>query len=299
MNYTAFTKTFDFGDGRTITLETGKLAKQAHGSVVLTQGKTMILATVVSNQEAKEDLDFLPLSVDYQEKFAAVGRIPGSFLRRESRLSDYEVLICRIVDRAIRPLFPDDYHSETQVNLYLISSDENILPDAFVGLAASAAICITDIPFAGPISEVRVARVDGKFIINPYKDQLEKSDLDLIVSGTANELNMVEGEMTNASEADMVEALKLAHEYIQKQCAFQLEFCDLLGGRKPFRDYNHEINDEDLKKRVRDDVYQKIYDVAKVPSGKDERSAAFKAILDEYILSKGEGLEDSTKISFY
>ncbi len=295
MNYTAFTKSFDFGDGRTITLETGKLAKQAHGSVVLTMGKTMILATVVSNYEAKEDLDFLPLSVDYQEKFAAVGRIPGSFLRRESRLSDYEVLICRIVDRAIRPLFPDDYHSDTQVNLFLISSDENILPDALVGLAASAAICITDIPFAGPISEVRVARVDGKFIINPYKDQLEKSDLDLIVSGTANELNMVEGEMTNASEADMVEALKLAHEYIKKQCAFQLEFCDLLGGRKPSREYNHEINDEDLKKKVRDDVYQKIYDVAKVPSNKDERSASFKAILDEYILSKGEGLEDSTK----
>jgi polyribonucleotide nucleotidyltransferase len=295
MNYTAFTKSFDFGDGRTITLETGKLAKQAHGSVVLTQGKTMILATVVSNYEAKEDLDFLPLSVDYQEKFAAVGRIPGSFLRRESRLSDYEVLICRIVDRAIRPLFPDDYHSETQVNLFLISSDENILPDALVGLAASAAICITDIPFAGPISEVRVARVDGKFIINPYKDQLEKSDLDLIVSGTANELNMVEGEMTNASEADMVEALKLAHEYIKKQCAFQLEFCDLMGGRKATREYNHEINDEDLKKKVRDDVYQKIYDVAKVPSNKDERSAAFKAILDEYILSKGDGLEDTTK----
>lgn len=295
MNYTAFTKSFDFGDGRTITLETGKLAKQAHGSVVLTQGKTMILATVVSNYEAKEDLDFLPLSVDYQEKFAAVGRIPGSFLRRESRLSDYEVLICRIVDRAIRPLFPDDYHSETQVNLFLISSDENILPDALVGLAASAAICITDIPFAGPISEVRVARVDGKFIINPYKDQLEKSDLDLIVSGTANELNMVEGEMTNASEADMVEALKLAHEYIKKQCAFQLEFCELMGGRKATREYNHEINDEDLKKKVRDDVYQKIYDIAKVPSNKDERSAAFKAILDEYILSKGDGLEDTTK----
>lgn len=295
MNYTAFTKTFDFGDGRTITLETGKLAKQAHGSVVLTQGKTMILATVVSNLEAKEDLDFLPLSVDYQEKFAAVGRIPGSFLRRESRLSDYEVLICRIVDRAIRPLFPDDYHSETQVNLFLISSDENILPDALVGLAASSAICITDIPFAGPISEVRVARVDGKFIINPYKDQLEKSDLDLIVSGTANELNMVEGEMTNASEADMVEALKLAHEYIQKQCAFQLEFCEMLGGRKPFRDYNHEINDDALKQKVRDDLYQKIYDVAKVPSNKDERSASFKAILDEYILSKGEDLEETAK----
>ena len=294
MNYTAFTKSFDFGDGRTLTLETGKLAKQAHGSVVLTMGKTMILATVVSNLEAKEDLDFLPLSVDYQEKFAAVGRIPGSFLRRESRLSDYEVLICRIVDRAIRPLFPDDYHSDTQVNLFLISSDENILPDALVGLAASAAICITDIPFAGPISEVRVARIGGKFVINPYKDQLADSDLDLIVSGTADELNMVEGEMNNASEADMVEALKLAHDFIKKQCAFQLEFCELLGGRKPSRVYCHEVNDEDLKKKVRDDVYQKIYDVAAIPSNKDERSAAFKAILDDYILSQ-EGLEDSTK----
>jgi len=295
MNYNAFTKTFDFGDGRTITLETGKLAKQAHGSVVLTMGKTMILATVVSNYDAKEDLDFLPLSVDYQEKFAAVGRIPGSFLRRESRLSDYEVLICRIVDRAIRPLFPDDYHSETQVNLFLISSDEDILPDALVGFAASTAICITDIPFAGPISEVRVARVEGKFIINPLKSQLEKSDIDLIVSGTANELNMVEGEMTNASEADMVEALKLAHEYIKKQCAFQLEFCEMLGGRKPFREYIHEVNDDTLKQKVRDDLYQKIYDVSKIPSSKDERSESFKAILDEYILSKGEGLEDSTK----
>ena len=294
MNYTAFTKTFDFGDGRTLTLETGKLAKQAHGSVVLTMGKTMILATVVSNYEAKEDLDFLPLSVDYQEKFAAVGRIPGSFLRRESRLSDYEVLICRIVDRAIRPLFPDDYHSDTQVNLFLISSDENILPDALVGLAASSAICITDIPFAGPISEVRVARIDGKFVINPYKDQLANSDLDLIVSGTADELNMVEGEMNNASEADMVEALKLAHDFIKKQCAFQLEFCQLLGGRKPAREYCHEVNDEDLKKKVRDDVYQSIYDVAAIPSNKDERSASFKAILDNYILAQ-EGLEDSTK----
>lgn len=295
MHYKAFTKSFDFGDGRTITLETGKLAKQAHGSVVLKMGKTMILATVVSNYEAKEDLDFLPLSVDYQEKFAAVGRIPGSFLRRESRLSDYEVLICRLVDRAIRPLFPDDYHAETQVNLYLISSDENILPDALVGLAASAALCLTDIPFQGPISEVRVALVDGKFVINPYKDQLENSDIDLIVSGTANELNMVEGEMTNASEADMVEALKLAHDFIKKQCAFQLEFVELTGGRKPTREYNHEINDDELKAKVRSDLYDKLYNIAKVPSNKDERSAAFKAVLDEYILSKGDSLEETAK----
>ncbi|MCB9252253.1 MAG: polyribonucleotide nucleotidyltransferase [Flavobacteriales bacterium] len=295
MDYKAFTKTFDFGDGRTLTLETGKLAKQAHGSVVLKMGNTMILATVVSNYEAKEGLDFLPLSVDYQEKFASVGRIPGSFLRREGRLSDYEILICRIVDRAIRPLFPSDYHSETQVNLSLISSDENILPDALVGLAASAALCLSDIPFQGPISEVRVGRIDGKFVINPYRDQLENSDIDLIVSGTSTELNMVEGEMENISEADMVEALKFAHDCIIKQCKFQLEFVDLAGGRKPTREYNHEVNDLELKEQVKKDLYQKIYDVAKVPSGKDERSAAFKKILEDYLAAQGEELEDQKK----
>ena len=291
MHYKAFTKTFDFGDGRTISIETGKLAKQAHGSVVLTMGRTMILATVVSNYDAKEDLDFLPLSVDYQEKFAAVGRIPGSFLRRESRLSDTEVLTSRIVDRAIRPLFPDDYHSDTQVNLYLISSDENILPDALVGFAASSALLITDIPFQGPISEVRVARVNGEFVVNPYKSDLENSDIDLIVSGTATELNMVEGEMKNVSEADMIAALKFAHEFIKRQCQFQLEFCDMMGGRKPFREYNHEVNDEELKAKVKADLYQKIYDIAKVPSSKDERSDKFKAVLTEYIAAQGEELD--------
>lgn len=289
-------KTFDFGDGKQITIETGKLAKQANGSVVLKMGKTMILATVVSSEEPKEDIDFLPLSVDYQEKFASVGRIPGSFLRRESRLSDYEILISRIVDRAIRPLFPDDYHAETQVNLFLISSDENILPDALVGFAASAAICITDIPFYGPISEVRVGRIDGKFVINPYKDELENSDIDLIVSGTENELNMVEGEMLNISEQDMLEALKFAHDYIKKQCAFQLEFCEDLGGKKPFREYVHEVNSDELKNEIKKEFYQKIYDFSKNPSDKDERTKTFKKMLEDYITSKGEEINDEQKV---
>lgn len=296
MQNKAYTKTFDFGDGREITIETGKLAKQANGSVVLKMGKTMILATVVSSEEAKEDIDFLPLSVDYQEKFASVGRIPGSFLRRESRLSDYEILISRIVDRAIRPLFPDDYHADTQVNLFLISSDENILPDALVGFAASAAITITDIPFYGPISEVRVGRIDGKFVINPYKDELEKSDIDLIVSGTENELNMVEGEMLNISEHDMLEALKFAHDCIKKQCLFQLEFCEMLGGKKPFREYSHEDNSDELKEEIHNEFYQKIYDFSKNPSGKDDRTKTFKKMLDEYVESKGEAIDDKQKV---
>ncbi|NUM30878.1 MAG: polyribonucleotide nucleotidyltransferase [Bacteroidetes bacterium] len=290
------TQTFEFGDGREITIETGKLAKQANGSIVLKMGKTMILATVVSSEEAKEDIDFLPLSVDYQEKFASVGRIPGSFLRRESRLSDYEILISRLVDRAIRPLFPDDYHAETQVNLFLISSDENILPDALVGFAASTALSITDIPFYGPISEVRVGRIDGKFVINPYKDELDKSDIDLIVSGTENELNMVEGEMFNVSEHDMLEALKFAHEYIKKQCKFQLDFCEKIGGKKAFREYSHENNSDEIKKEIHNNFYNKIYEFAKNPTGKDDRTKTFKKMLDEYIESKGEDLSDSEKV---
>src|SRR6056300_394728 len=190
-----YTQNLDYGNGKAVSIETGKLARQADGSVVITQGNTKILATVVSTKDARDGIDFLPLSVDYQEKFASVGRIPGSFLRREGRLSDYEVLICRIVDRALRPLFPSDYHADTQVMLQLVSSDDNVMPDCLVGLAASAAITITDIPFEGPISEVRVGRVDGEFIINPYRDELEKSDIDLIVAGTAQDINMVEGEM--------------------------------------------------------------------------------------------------------
>lgn len=285
-------QTIDLGNGKVITIETGKLAKQAHGSVVLKMGKTMLLATVVSNYDAREGVDFLPLSVDYQEKFASVGRIPGSFMRREGRLSDYEILISRLIDRALRPLFPDDYHAETQVMVSLISSDENILPDALAGLAASAAITLTDIPFAGPISEVRVGRVNGEFIINPYKSEIDQSDIDIIVAGTETELNMVEGEMEGVSEHDFVEALKFAHDYIKLQCRAQIELCEKLGGRKPFREYSHEVNDPALAEEVKAATYQKLYEAAQQNKAKQERSAAFEAILNDYLSTFAE--EDLT-----
>jgi polyribonucleotide nucleotidyltransferase len=289
-------KTLDLGDGKAITIETGKLARQAHGAVVLTMGKTMLLATVVSNYDAREGVDFLPLSVDYQEKFASVGRIPGGFLKREGRLSNYEILICRLVDRALRPLFPKDYHSETQVMISLISSDENIKPDALVGFAASAAITLTDIPFEGPISEVRVGRVDGKLVINPYIDEMENSDIDIIVSGTERDINMVEGDMDEISEAEMVEALKFAHDHIKKQCQLQLELAEANGGRPEPREYEHEVSDAELEKKVMDDNYQKLYDIASKPSDKNERAEAFDEALETYLDSfrndEGEIEED-------
>jgi polyribonucleotide nucleotidyltransferase len=218
MNLNIITKSCKLPDGREITIETGKLARQADGSVVLRMGNTMILATVVSAQEGKEGADFLPLSVDYQEKFASSGKIPGGFLKRESRLSDYEILISRLVDRAIRPLFPSDYHAETQVMLYLISGDENALPDSLAAFAASAALSVSDIPFQGPISEVRVARIDGKFVINPTMEQKKIADLDLIVAASIENILMVEGEMKEVSEDDMLEALRLAHEATRRRC---------------------------------------------------------------------------------
>jgi len=270
-------------DGLTIELETGILAKQAHGSVVLKQGKTMLLATVVSGYDAREGVDFLPLSVDYQEKFAAVGRIPGSFQRREGRLSDYEILVCRIVDRTLRPLFPSDYHAEVQVQISLISSDEEIVPDALAGLAASAAIMLSDIPFDGPIAEARVGRVNGQFIINPSKTELAASDIDLIIAGTEADINMVEGEMKEISEADMVEALKFGHGYVKQLCKMQLDLVAANGGRKPAREYSHENNDAALEKAVMEATYSKVMTVAKAGGAKKERSAAFAAILDEYI----------------
>lgn len=288
MKFEAIKKTIDFGDGREITLETGRLARQANGAVLLTMGKTMMLATVVSSKTAREGVDFLPLSVDYQEKFASVGRVPGSFLRREGRLSDYEVLICRIVDRTLRPLFPSDYHADTQVMIQLMSSDDNVMPDSLVGLAASAAITITDIPFEGPISTVRVGRIDGEFVINPFRDELENSDVDLIVAGTAQDINMVEGEMDGISEQEMVQALKVAHEYIKKQCAAQLEFCEQLGGRPEAREYSHEDSDEELAAKVNTDCYQKLYDVASIPADKNERADAFSKAYEEYTESLGE-----------
>jgi|ERR1035437_9402012 polyribonucleotide nucleotidyltransferase len=281
--YTLKSKTIDIGDGRTVTIETGKLAKQADGSVVVRMGDTMLLATVVSKKEAKEGMDYLPLSVDYQEKYAAVGRFPGGFFKREARLSDYEILISRIIDRALRPLFPDDYHAEIQVLVTLISADKNILPDCLAGLAASAAIAISDIPFAGPISEVRVAKIDGKLVINPYISDIERADINLIVAASAHNILMVEGEMNEVSEKDMLEAIQFAHEAIKIQCQAQLDLAEMCGN-KPKREYNHETNDPELKERIRKELYDKVYEVAKMANpDKHARHEAFQAVKDAFM----------------
>jgi len=287
-------KSFDLGDGRMVEIETGKLAKQADGSVVVKMGDTMLLATVVSTVGAKPGTDFLPLSVDYQEKYAAAGRIPGGFLRREARLSDYEVLISRLVDRALRPLFPDDYHADTQVMISLISADKNIMPDCLAGLAASAALAVSDIPFNGPISEVRVAKIDGKLVINPYLSDLERATLEFVVAGSANDIVMVEGEADEIQEEEMVEALKFAHDAIKVQCAVQVELTQETG-KTVKREYNHEEHDEDLKAKVYADTYDKVYAVAKSGSGKDERSAGFTAIINEFFEAMPEDTADLTK----
>jgi polyribonucleotide nucleotidyltransferase len=277
------TKSLTLSDGRIITIETGKLAKQANGSVVVKCGDTMLLATVVSNKEAKEDIDFLPLSVDYQEKFAAAGRIPGGFLRREGRLSDYEVLVSRLVDRAIRPLFPDDYHADTQVMIQLISNDKDVSPDALAALAASAAISVSDIPFNGPISEVRVGKIDGKLVINPSLTDLAKSSLDMIIAATAENIMMVEGEMDEISEAEMLEAIQFAHDAIKLQCAIQVELANEVGANTK-RTYCHEKNDEALRTKIQDLLYDKVYAVAKqCITNKSLRGEAFKAIITDYI----------------
>lgn len=270
-------------DGREITIETGKLARQADGSVVLRMGNTMLLATVVSAQEGKPGADFLPLSVDYQEKFASTGKVPGGFLKRESKLSDYEVLISRLVDRAIRPLFPGDYHAETQVMIYLISGDHNALPDALAAFAASAALSISDIPFQGPISEVRVARVDGKFVVNPTLEEKQRADIDLMVGASIENILMVEGEMKEVSEDDMLEALRVAHEAIKEQCKVQIELSQQLN-KTVKRTYNHEENDEALKAELWNLLYDKAYAAAGLlTKNKKERSKAFSDVLDNYL----------------
>lgn len=272
------------GEGeRTITIETGKLAKQADGSVVVRMGDTMLLATVVSNKEAKEDMDYLPLSVDYQEKYASAGRIPGGFFKREARPSEYEILISRLIDRALRPLFPDDYHAEVQVLVYLISSDKQVMPDSLAGLAASAAIAVSDIPFNGPISEVRVAKIDGKFVINPTFEEAAKATLDIMVAGTLHDLNMVEGELHECSEAEMVEALKLAHDAIKAQCKAQLELAEKVGATKK-REYSHEENDETLRTNMRKMCYDKFYAIAgEGTPNKHMRGEKFEAVREEFI----------------
>jgi len=282
MSQLGTTHSFDLGDGRIVSLETGKLAKQADGSVVVKIGDTMLLATIVSSKDAKEGVDFLPLTVDYQEKYAAAGRIPGSFFRREAKLSDYEVLISRIVDRAMRPLFPEDYHADIQLMIQLISSDKKTMPDALVGLAASAAVAVSDIPFNGPISEVRVGKIDGKLVLNPNLDELEKSTIDMIIAASATDILMVEGEMSEISEAEMLEAIKFAHEAIKGHIIAIKEFA-IKAGNKPKREYSHEKNDFELKEKVSAATYQKVYDVAKIGNpNKNERKVAFKAVLEEY-----------------
>jgi polyribonucleotide nucleotidyltransferase len=293
MSLNVIKKVIDLGDGRTIEIETGKLAKQADGSVVIKMGDTMLLATVVSSPEAKEGVDFLPLSVDYQEKYAATGRIPGGFLRREARLSDYEVLISRLVDRALRPLFPSDYHADTQVMISLISADKDIMPDCLAGLAASAALAVSDIPFNGPISEVRVAKIDGQLVINPTLTQLEHATLEFIVAGSEHDINMVEGESKEIQEAELVEAIKFAHTAIKIQCLAQKELT-IEVGKTEKRVYCHENSNEDLKKAIYAATYDQVYAIASSASAKDERSAKFKEVRDTYIATLGE-IDEVTK----
>lgn len=276
-------KNIDLGNGRIITLETGRLARQANGSVLLKMGKTMLLATVVAAKEAKEDTDFMPLSVEYKEKYASSGRIPGGFLKREARPSDYEILISRLVDRALRPLFPDDFHAETFVTINLISADMDIIPDALAGLAASAALSVSDIPFNGPMSEVRVARINSEFVVNPTATQLKEADIDLMVGATHENILMVEGEMKEVSEAEMLEALRVAHSAIKIQCKAQMEFAEELG-KTVKREYCHEVNDEDLKKRVWDETYNKCYQAARsLTNDKHRREEAFEAVIAEFL----------------
>lgn len=274
-----FREVIDLGDGREISIETGKLAKQAHGSVVVQSGKCMLLCTVVSNYK-QSDVDFLPLTVDYREKFAASGRYPGGFFKREARPSDGEILTMRLVDRVLRPLFPKDYHAETQVMIQLMSHDEDVMPDAMAGLAASAAIQLSDFPFECTISEVRVGRIDGEFIINPTRSQLLESDIDMVIGASADSVMMVEGEMGEISEEEMVEAIKFAHEAVKVQVAAQDRLADAFG-RKEVREYEAEAEDEELAKKIYDMAYDKVYAIAQAGSAKQERSAAFAEIKEE------------------
>ncbi|HEY4652136.1 MAG TPA: polyribonucleotide nucleotidyltransferase [Pontibacter sp.] len=288
MSVNAINKTIFLPDGREITIETGKLAKQADGSVVVKMGNTMLLAAVVSNKEAREGVDFLPLSVDYQEKFASSGKIPGGFLKREARLSDYEILVSRLVDRVLRPLFPEDYHAETQMTINLISADTEIMPDALAALAASAALAVSDIPFNGPISEVRVARIDGQLVINPGTSDLQRADIDMMVGASMDSVVMVEGEMNEVSEAEMLEAIRFAHEAIKVQCQAQLELAEMVGKLQK-RTYSHETHDEELRQRVYDATYAKAYEVARRGrANKTERKEGFAAVLEEFVASLGE-----------
>ena len=289
------TKKIVLSDGRTIEIETGKLAKQADGAVVVKMGGTMLLATVTCAKDAKEDVDFMPLQVDYKEKYAAAGRFPGGFMKREGKASDYEILIARLVDRALRPLFPEDFHAEVYVNVNLISAEKDIQPDALAGLAASAALAVSDIPFEGLISEVRVARIDGQLRINPNFSEMEKADIDIMVAATYDNIMMVEGEMNEVSEHDMLEAIKFAHEEIKKHCKVQMELTEEVG-KTVKRTYCHEENDEDLRKAVQEFCYDRCYAIAKSGQGKHERSDAFDALKEEFYQTIPEEEREAKKM---
>ena len=289
------TSTIDLGDGRTITLETGKLAKQADGSVVIRSGNCMLLATVVSARQASP-VDFLPLTVDYREKFAAAGRFPGGFFKREARPSNEEILTMRLVDRVLRPLFPKDYHAETQLMIQLMSHDENVMPDALAGLAASTVIQLSDIPFECPISEVRVAQIDGRFIINPSKAQLKESNVDIMIGASADSVTMVEGEFDEVSEEVMADAIRFGHEAIKLQIAAQIELAEAVG-KKETREYEAEDSDEALQQKIHDFAYQKCYDIAKKGSAKQDRSIAFAELKESLLATfSEEELEENEKL---
>jgi polyribonucleotide nucleotidyltransferase len=298
--FTIKEKIIDLGDGRTIILETGRMARQANGSVLLKMGKTMLLATVVSAVDAKDDTDFMPLSVEYKEKYASSGRFPGGFLKREARPSDYEILVSRLVDRALRPLFPDDFHAETFITINLISADMDIIPDALAGLAASAALAVSDVPFNGPISEVRVARINNKFIVNPTATELKDADIDLMVGATYDNILMVEGEMKEVSEEEMLEALKIAHDAIKIHCKAQMELAEEVGSTVK-RVYSHEVNDEDLRKKVWDETYNKCYLAAKSSTAdKHKRIDSFESIIAEFLVQyTDENPVDKTLVKRY
>ena len=288
-------KTIELSDGRIIEIETGKLAKQADGSVVVKMGGTMLLATVTCAKDAKEDVDFMPLQVDYKEKYASAGRFPGGFMKREGKASDYEILIARLVDRALRPLFPEDFHAEVFVNVNLISAEKDIQPDALAGLAASSALAVSDIPFEGPISEVRVARIGGELKINPNFSEMADADIDLIVAATYDNIMMVEGEMNEVSEHDMLEAIKFAHEEIKKHCKVQMELTEAVG-KTVKRTYCHEENDEELRAAIQEFCYDRCYAIAKSGSAKHERSDAFEALKEEFYATLSEEEQEEKRM---
>ena len=293
----AITETVILADGREITIETGKLAKQADGSVVVKMGGTMLLATVVASKEAKDGVDFLPLTVDYREKFYAGGKIPGNFFRREARPSDQEILTMRLVDRVLRPLFPEDFHAEVQVMISLISYDGQCIPDDLAGFAASAAIAITDIPFNGPMSEIRVVRIDGKLSVNPKLEDLKIADLDIMVGATKDSIVMVEGEMKEISEAEMLEAIQFAHVEIKKQVEAQERLAEKVGKSLPKREYSHENHDEAIREKVWKETYDKVYEVAKSPSSKEERGEKFKAVREEFLAQYVDNAEELERVT--